>query len=69
MDQFVGTFTNKISCLDYLPGLTDKYLANKSNRNVAGMNTNEVQKPKLGLFHPSQLISHSKSLPPPTQRS
>lgn len=69
MDQFVGTLTNKISCLDYLPGLIDKYLANKSNRNVAGMNSNNVQKPKLKLFHPSQLISHAKSLPPPTQRS
>lgn len=52
MGQFVGTFANKISCLNYLPGLIYIYLANKINRNVAGMNTNKVQNPQLSFVIP-----------------
>lgn len=52
MGQFVGTFANKISCLNYLPGLIYIYLANKMNRNVAGMNTNKVQNPQLSFVIP-----------------
>lgn len=69
MGQFVGTFANKISCLNYLPDLIYIYLANKINRNVAGMNTNKVQNPQLKLCYPSQLIPHCSCLSPPTRQS
>lgn len=69
MGQFVGTFANKISCLNYLPGLIYIYLANKINRNGAGMNTNNVQNPTLKLCHPSRLSPHCSCLSPPTRQS